>query len=84
MQLAEQIKEVILRNMEYKKDTGIGPETNLMRDLELDSIGIANLLADLEEEFQLTIGVDEASLTMLTRFQLLEDYVREKIATQKC
>lgn len=84
MQLAEQIKEVILRNMEYKKEIEIVPGTNLVKDLELDSIGIANLLADLEEEFQLTIGVDEASLTMLNRFQLLEDYVRVKTATQKC
>ncbi len=80
MQLGERIKTVILRNMDYETGIKIGPETNLMRDLELDSIRMAYLLADLEEEFHMTIGMDEISPPMLARFQLLEEYVRFKTA----
>ncbi|MDF2937805.1 MAG: hypothetical protein K0Q90_3178 [Paenibacillaceae bacterium] len=82
MQLGERIKNVILRNMDYEAAIKIGPETNLMRDLELDSIRMAYLLADLEEEFHMIIGMDEISPAMLTRFQHLEDYVRLKTAPE--
>ncbi|QJC53253.1 acyl carrier protein [Paenibacillus albicereus] len=77
----DRIRDLILRNETVKAAREeIGPDTDLIHDLGLDSIAIVHLLADLEVEFGITIDVEEIGLSLLRELRLLEAYVTSKVA----
>ncbi|MEK0316181.1 acyl carrier protein [Cohnella sp. 56] len=78
--LSERLKQLIVRNERVKRDPdAIGPDTDLINDLALDSMDIVNLLADLEEEFEIRIDVEETGLSIFEAFRNLEDFVSRQI-----
>ncbi|MFC4102466.1 acyl carrier protein [Paenibacillus xanthanilyticus] len=77
----DRIRDLILRNEKVRLGRDeIGPDTDLIHDLALDSMAIVHLLADLEEEFGITIEVEEIGLSLLRELRLLEKFVRSKAA----
>ncbi|MFB9327851.1 acyl carrier protein [Paenibacillus aurantiacus] len=79
--LFDRIRDLILRNEKVQWDRDqIGPDTDLINDLALDSIAIVNLLADLEEEFGITIEIGELGLSLFRELRLLVNYIGSKAA----
>ncbi|WP_229263940.1 acyl carrier protein [Cohnella cholangitidis] len=70
------LKEVLLRNARTQINSeDIRPETDLINDLALDSILIVNLFADLEEEFDIRIHIQDITTPILSKYELLKTYV---------
>ncbi|WP_187273988.1 phosphopantetheine-binding protein [Paenibacillus sp. N3.4] len=81
--LDERLKEILIRNTRKTIEAEeITSETDLVDDLALDSILIVNLFADLEEEFNMTIHVQEITTPILSKYKLLQEYVLERMAIQ--
>jgi acyl carrier protein len=77
--LDERLMKVLLRNVRMDvTGADINAESDLINDLALDSILIVNLFADLEEEFDIEINVQEIHTPILSKYRLLKEYVLEK------
>jgi len=74
------LKELILRQLPVPRTPeDIREDTDLLNDLALDSLALANLLADLEEEFGVDIPAREETLSLLTRYDRFRSYVAERV-----
>jgi len=81
--LDERLIQILLRNVRIDPDSvEIGPHTDLINDLALDSIQIVNLFADLEEEFDITIDLSDISVPILGQFELFSNYLAGEIQKQ--
>ncbi len=59
MDIFERVKKVLVNNLGCSEEE-INLESNLIEDLEADSLDIVELIMALEEEFGLTIEDEEA------------------------
>ena len=59
MDIFERVKKVLVNNLGCSEEE-INLESNLIEDLEADSLDIVELILALEEEFGLTIEDEEA------------------------
>jgi acyl carrier protein len=76
MNLDNQLKEILIRNTGMPiSSEEIGLKTDLINDLALDSILIVNLFADLEEEFNILIRVQDIHNPILSEYQLLKSFI---------
>ena len=66
----EKIRDIIADKLQVDA-AGITPETNLMKDLEADSLDAVEIVMGIEEEFNITIPDEDAE-----GFQTVEDLVR--------
>ena len=66
----EKIKSILSEQFDVEEDT-ISLETNLVDDLGADSLDIADLLATVEDEFEIEISEDES----LENIHTVEDVV---------
>ncbi|OAS17724.1 phosphopantetheine-binding protein [Paenibacillus oryzisoli] len=81
--LDNRLKEILIRNARIMVEAEeIMSDTNIVDDLALDSILIVNLFVDLEEEFNITINVQDIAMPILSKYCLLQEYVLERIAVQ--
>lgn len=75
------LKEILIRNVRLNIQAGdIHDDTDLVNDLALDSILVVNLFADLEEEFDILIDVQELTTPILSKYLYLKNYLHEKTA----
>ena len=65
----EKIRELIAEQLSVDEDT-IEMETNLMKDLEADSLDAVEIIMAIEEEFDIEIPDEEAE-----KFQTVADLV---------
>jgi len=80
MTMENKLKDIILQHASVPFDKeAIVDETDLIPELALDSIAIVNLIADLEESFDIVVNVWEIDRPVLNRFQWLKDYVAAKL-----
>jgi acyl carrier protein len=77
--IEQRIKSVIFRGFAIDHE-GIGPDSNLLTDLTLDSLEQVELMLDLEEAFSIQINDDEFS--RVTTFGELVTYVTAAIGEQ--
>ncbi|MBB6729984.1 phosphopantetheine-binding protein [Cohnella zeiphila] len=76
------LKELILRQLPVPRTPeDIRDDTDLLNDLAMDSLALANLLADLEEEFGVDIPASEETLSLLTRYDKFQSYVAARART---
>lgn len=66
----DKLKEVIAEQLNIE-GASIKPDTNLMKDLEADSLDAVEIIMALEEEYDIEIPDEEAE-----RFQTVEDIVK--------
>ena len=72
----DKIKKIIAEQLQVNADD-IKPETNLMKDLEADSLDAVEIIMEIETEFNIEIPDEEAE-----KFQSIDDivkYVESKI-----
>ncbi len=72
----EKIKEIIMEQLSVDESM-VTMETNLMKDLEADSLDAVEIIMAIEEEYGIEIPDEEAE-----RFQSVSDiveYVEEKV-----
>lgn len=66
----DKLKEIIAEQLNIE-GSSIKPDTNLMKDLEADSLDAVEIIMALEEEYDIEIPDEEAE-----RFQTVEDIVK--------
>lgn len=66
----DKLKEIIAEQLNIE-GASIKPDTNLMKDLEADSLDAVEIIMALEEEYDIEIPDEEAE-----RFQSVEDIVK--------
>ncbi len=66
----DKLKEIIAEQLNIE-GASINPDTNLMKDLEADSLDAVEIIMALEEEYDIEIPDEEAE-----RFQTVEDIVK--------
>lgn len=66
----DKLKEIIAEQLNIE-GASIRPDTNLMKDLEADSLDAVEIIMALEEEYDIEIPDEEAE-----RFQTVEDIVK--------
>jgi len=72
----EKIKEIIHAYTDVKKED-IKPESDLITDLKLDSLGIANLVIEFEDEFNIVI--EEDTMFSLKKVSDIIEYVNANV-----
>lgn len=75
--LFEKIRKMIAERFDIEEAT-IVPETNIIDDLGVDSLDVAELLLVIEDEFSLT--VPEEKISELKTVQDLVNFIEEKTA----
>ena len=66
----DKIKDIIVEQLSVDESM-VTPETNLMKDLEADSLDAVEIILAIEEEFDIEIPDEDAE-----KFQLVGDLVR--------
>ncbi|MBO4235257.1 MAG: acyl carrier protein [Firmicutes bacterium] len=66
----DRIKEIIVEQLSVDESM-VTPETNLMKDLEADSLDAVEIIMAIEEEFDIEIPDEDAE-----KFQLVGDLVK--------
>lgn len=66
----EKIKEIIIEQLSVDESMVL-PETNLMKDLEADSLDAVEIIMAIEEEYDIEIPDEEAE-----KFQTVGDLVK--------
>jgi len=66
----DKIKKIIAEQLQAEADA-IKPETNLMKDLEADSLDAVEIIMEIESEFGIEIPDEEAE-----KFQSIDDIVK--------
>lgn len=66
----DKIKDIIIEQLSVDESM-VTPETNLMKDLEADSLDAVEIIMAIEEEFGIEIPDEDAE-----KFQLVGDLVR--------
>ena len=66
----EKIKEIIMEQLSVDEEM-VTMETNLMKDLEADSLDAVEIIMAIEEEYDIEIPDEEAE-----KFQLVGDLVK--------
>ena len=75
--IMERVKEIIVDTLNLDADK-LTPEADLIKDLEVDSIDVVELIMALEEEYGVTIPDEEAE--NLTTIQKIAAYIEENAA----
>lgn len=73
----DKVKEIIVEQLSVEADK-VTSETNLMKDLEADSLDAVEIIMAIEDEFEIEVPDDDAE-----KFQTVADivkYVEEKVA----
>ena len=66
----DKIKDIIVEQLSVDESM-VTPETNLMKDLEADSLDAVEIIMAIEDEFDIEIPDEDAE-----KFQLVGDLVR--------
>ena len=72
----EKIKSIIAEQLEVEENS-ITPETNLMKDLEADSLDAVEIIMAIEDEFGIEIPDEQAEEFQVV--QAIVDYVTNNI-----
>jgi len=75
MPIFEQVRDIILNYADVPKED-ITPETNVLKDLGLQSIDFVDMVCDFEEAFD--SEVPERDFKKLTTVRSIMDYITEK------
>lgn len=79
--LDESLKKIIIKNLRSKvPEDAIDETVNIFKIFGLDSLQTVKIIADIETEFNISIGNEPDLLSIMARFGKLRDYIAEKIA----
>lgn len=77
MSVPEQVRDILLEILDVKEEEVV-PQATLLRDLRASSVDLVEIVAALENEFDVSISDDEA--TELRSVQAICDFVSAKSA----
>lgn len=63
----------------WLKDGGLTEDVNLIKDIGIDSVGILQLLLNLEKRYQIQIPEYELDMATLSSLEVFIDYIENKI-----
>ncbi|EGQ9293879.1 phosphopantetheine-binding protein [Vibrio vulnificus] len=76
----ERVKKIVGTIARNKKKAGqLTLESNLIDDLEFDSIGFIELMIELEDEFDIELNTEEMSLDVLAQVSVLVNSIEAKL-----
>ena len=78
MQIEQQLRQFILKNFLYGQDTGLLRDTSLLEQGIVDSTGMLELIAFLEETYGLSIADEELIPENLDSIHNLVAFVQRK------
>ncbi len=76
MTTMERVKEIIVDTLNLEEEK-LTPDAELIKDLEVDSIDVVELVMALEEEYGLSIPDEEVE--QLTTLAKITAYIEEKV-----
>lgn len=71
----EKIKEIIVDKLNIDDDNFIDLDTDLLEDLNADSLDAVEIIMDIEDEFDIT--VDEANIENIRTISDIINYIEE-------
>lgn len=74
----EVIKEFILRNFLFVKEKKIDPDTLLFEKGIIDSTGVIELIAFIEENYNVVVRDEELLLENFSSLNAMENFIRSK------
>lgn len=75
-ELDVRLKEMVARHAGSACDTErIGPHTDLVEELQMDSMSVVHLFAEMEEEFCIRIRVQDIETPILSEYRHLREYI---------
>ena len=75
----QEIREFIIENFLFGNDAGLGDETSFLDNGIVDSTGILELIAFLEEEFQISVEDEEFIPENLDSIVNVVNYLERKL-----
>jgi acyl carrier protein len=79
--LDQDLKQIIIENCQLAiLPEEIREDTNLYKDLGLDSIKIVNIISDIEMQFGIAISMDQDLIDMLKEYRSLKSYLLHKLS----
>ncbi|MBN2353505.1 MAG: acyl carrier protein [Spirochaetales bacterium] len=74
------LKQIIISNCGMMlSPEKIREDMNLFTDLQLDSIRIVNIIADIEMRFGIAISLDQDLIDMLKEYRSLRSFLSDKL-----
>jgi acyl carrier protein len=84
MNIKEEIREFILNNfLKGDRSKRVADDTSFIEEGIIDSIGILELVAFLEEKFGIKVEDDEIAPENFESLEKLDSYIKSKAASQK-
>lgn len=75
------LKQIIIENCQLTIiPEDIREDTNLYKDLGLDSITIVNIISDIEMQFGIFISIDQDLIDKLKEYQRLKTYILNQLS----
>lgn len=75
-EILEKIKFILVNKLKIvSKQELINEKTNLLKDFNMDSVKIVNLLVELENSFNIDIDSEEISFETLTDIPKMMDFI---------
>ncbi len=76
----EIVRNFIIENFLFGKNEKLGNDTSFLEDGIIDSTGILELIAFLEETFEIVVEDDEILPENLNSLTTIDEYLKRKIA----
>ncbi len=80
MQIEDQIREFILKNLYYGEDSFIGDADSFLETGVIDSMGVMELVAFVQSEFGLEVAQQEIVVENFDSIHKLANFVRSKLS----
>src|SRR5262245_45061735 len=78
MQIENNIREFILKNLYYTEDSSINDEDSFLETGVIDSMGVMELVAFIQSEFGVEVAPQEIVVENFDSIRKLADFVRKK------
>ena len=79
MEITETVRGFIVENFLFGEDENLGPETSFLEEAIIDSTGILELVAFLEEAFDIQVADEELIPENLDSISRVEKFIQTKI-----
>ncbi len=84
MQIENQIRDFILKNLYYAEDSFIGDDESFLETGVVDSMGVMELVGFIQFEYGLEVAQEEIVVENFDSIRKLANFVRRKLQPKAC